>query len=1250
MDVASSAFPWRGVRLFVGFGLLYAGLLLTVLAIVLATGISTPVWPTDAIVIALLARSSTGDRVFGVAGAMTGWLCFMLPTAESAAFVTLFAIVRPLGIITGLFVIDRVAVLTQRAHPGVFEVLAAASTMLVSPTVGLLVASTPAALGFDITFPVPLSVWWGGATSALGIFLPAVLLNQHGAVRPPRPNWLDNERLAAIIAVGGIGAFLAIVGLPEPTLVLIVPLMLLSLVFRPADMAILSGVVWLVAAVSSRYVGDGSLRSSYMMPIGVGIGVLLPVATAVLADRLRQRERDLARSESLFHRSMQGSNVGVTIVGADARYLSVNAAFCTLLGYTERELIGRHFLDFVYEADREKILSFCNGISDGSVTVIHTERRYVRKDGEVFWARTSSIVVDDPDTGRPARLITQIEDIDLQKKEVQAIEESESRWAFALENGQQGVWDIDKTIGRLYTSPTWKRMLGYAPDDIVVDGGDAWLELMHPDDRDNFLAINEAHERGLTDQLEAEFRLRHKDGHWVWILDRGKVIARDVEGNPLRIIGTHTDISRNKSTELEIQLLEERLRLSVEAGGIGLWGIDLDTGRATWSGETFGSMVAAETEQSSLDWLKYVHAEDRTFLSELLTAAARDANTRVNTTCRLVSPTRGQLHIRVLADRVTLSNGDRLLLGTAWDISEQVTSAQALSDEKERLRTTLHAIADGVISTDTEGRVVLINPAAERMTGMSADEARGRPIEEVFQAVYEDSGQSARSCVHDALESGSAVQRLGTQVLDVRAREAYHIREAAAPIHGAEGLVGAVLVFQDVSAERAMQRSLAHAATHDDLTGLVNRRYFEARTQETIVAARGNGSRHGLLFIDLDRFKIVNDTAGHLAGDALLQEVARTMRAIVPASDCLARIGGDEFAVLVEDCDREFAAFVGEKLINAIGAIRFSWEGKVYEIGASAGVSQVDGTTASAEAVLAEADVACYAAKSGGRGRVSVYHQDTGDAQRHMSDFRMASRIRETIENGRFVLYAQEIWPISGAPGEGPSVELLIRMLDEDGEVAAPATFIPAAERFDLMGTIDRWVLARVIRDYGPSIMSVPGLKVAVNLSANSLNDPTLWRYLADLFGAGTLAPSRLTIEVTETAVINAFEVARDFIRAARGIGCQVSLDDFGSGLSSFTYLKSFDVDAIKIDGSFVHNMAGSGYDRTVVRVINEIGAHLGIKVIAERVEDEATLQALSALGVGYGQGYLFDRPRDFALLLAEHGAREGRMLAPLRA
>lgn len=1244
----------RPVRIFLGHGLLYAGLSALMIVVVTVAGANTPIWPADAVAIALSAAGRRDDRLAGVAGALAGWCLFALLNGESFAFLLGFGLVRAAMIVAGIVVVDRVRVWSPgTGGDGLFVLLASLLTMLASPAAGLATVWAIAATGVDLAAPISGETLWGGATSAVAILLPALLYMQlPGSARRLCQTRLACPLLALLSLSAAVAAVAAILLLPEPTLFILVLLLVAALMLPPADTAMLSGAAWLAAMMAASFGADDTLRAPLMMPLGVGIGVLLPVGISVLIERLHLRERDLAESESVFFRSMQWSSIGVNIVGPDRRYVEVNDAFCAMLGYAAAELIGRHFLDFTFEEDRTQMIAFSEAAASGRTRTVQTERRYVRKSGEVFWARISSIVVVDPLTGQPGRIITQVEDIDDRKRAVEAIEESESRWAFALENGQQGVWDIDKPTGRLYTSPTWKSMLGYQPDDIVVDGGDAWLELMHPEDRQPFLAINDAHERGETDHIEAEFRLRHKDGHWVWILDRGKVIARAADGSPLRIIGTHTDISRNKQAEREIQLLEERVRLAVEAGGISLWSIDLDSGAVDWNGQAFGGLSVAHVgPPASPGLFDFVHPEDRERVADMVRAATVDPEARVNTTCRLVSPTGGILHIRVRADSVTLSSGERLLLGTVWDMSEQVGAAQALSDEKERLRTTLHAIADGVISTDGNGCVVFINPAAERMTGLSESEAYGRPIEEVFQAVHEDSGHPAASCVRQVLETGTAMARLGIQVIDVRGREAHYIREAAAPIvTGDAGRSGAVLVFQDVSAERTMQRSLAHAASHDDLTGLANRRHFEERIGRTIEAAREADSHHGLLFIDLDRFKIVNDTAGHLAGDALLQEVARIMRSIVPESDCLARLGGDEFAVLIDSCDREFAAFVGEKLIDAIAAIRFTWEGKVYEIGASAGVSQVDAATPSAEAVLAEADVACYAAKSAGRGRVSVFRQDTGEARRHMSDFRMAARIRETIENGRFVLYAQAIWPIGAETAAGPSLELLIRMLDENGEVSAPSTFIPAAERFELMGTIDRWVLSTVIRDHGPAIMAVPELRVAVNLSANSLNDPTLWRYLTELFRASPLSPSRLTLEITETAVINSFEVARDFIRAARSIGCHVSLDDFGSGLSSFTYLKSFDVDAIKIDGSFVHNMSTSAYDRTVVRVINEIGRDLGVAVIAERVEDEATLKELVALGVGHGQGYLFDRPRDFAAVLAELGSGPQRPVAPRRA
>jgi diguanylate cyclase (GGDEF)-like protein len=451
-----------------------------------------------------------------------------------------------------------------------------------------------------------------------------------------------------------------------------------------------------------------------------------------------------------------------------------------------------------------------------------------------------------------------------------------------------------------------------------------------------------------------------------------------------------------------------------------------------------------------------------------------------------------------------------------------------------------------------------------------------------------------------------------------------------------------VLVVQDITAARALQRDLAYAASHDALTGLKCRSAFEQALVEVIAGAHETACRHALLYVDLDRFKMVNDIAGHAAGDALLKRVAGAIRSCVHPRDLVARLGGDEFAVLLLDCALEDAQMIAQRVLSAIASDRFSWGGKSHDVGASIGLSAIDHQTPSAEAVLAHADIACYSAKAAGRNRVAVYGKDAGDPHRHLTDFRVAADIKDAVETDRFRLYAQEIRDLASPLKHGRHLEVLIRMLGSDGTLVPPGAFIPAAERFDLMGRIDRWILRTVLRDHGARVMSSPDLSVAVNLSANSLSDPMLWPFLERELAHSLVDPRRLVLEITETAMINNFAAAEQLVAEARAIGCRISLDDFGSGVSSFAYLKRFEVDSIKIDGAFVRNMNHSRYDKSIVRLIAQVAQELGVATIAECIEDVETVAALQAIGVQYGQGFLFHRPRPFEEVLGMLGAHGG--------
>ncbi|RJF90001.1 EAL domain-containing protein [Oleomonas cavernae] len=558
---------------------------------------------------------------------------------------------------------------------------------------------------------------------------------------------------------------------------------------------------------------------------------------------------------------------------------------------------------------------------------------------------------------------------------------------------------------------------------------------------------------------------------------------------------------------------------------------------------------------------------------------------------------------------------------------EQRSLTEALYEEKERLRTTLYSIGDAVMCTDAEQRVTFMNPIAEQLTGWLMAEASGRPLTDVFRLVEQGTDKPAPSPVEACLRSLAPYYINGDLVLIARNGERRSIQDSAAPIRKASGdIIGSVLVFQDVTKAKTLQRELEHSALHDALTGLPNRKALEQGLTAACQQASQQNRAHSLCFIDLDRFKVINDSAGHAAGDVLLREVARTIRANVRTGDLTARLGGDEFAVILADCAIEQAEGIGNKLVEAIGAMSFVWDEKIYTPGASIGICEIS-PTATLGDLMSQADVACYAAKSAGRNRVSLYRPGESDAKRHHQDIHVAAGIRAAITANRFRLFAQEILDLRQDGRRRPYYEILLRLENEAGEMIAPGGFIPAAERYDLMGDVDRWVVRTLLRDYGPRLRGAHDLALAINLSANSLNDPSLWPFMQTELHASGLAPGRLHFEITETALINNLQAASQFVSAARAADCSITLDDFGSGLSSFPYLRQFPVDQIKIDGNFIRQLKTSMADRTIVEAINDLGHRFGATTVAEFIEDAETLAIVREMGVDKAQGYFIGRP-----------------------
>jgi len=559
---------------------------------------------------------------------------------------------------------------------------------------------------------------------------------------------------------------------------------------------------------------------------------------------------------------------------------------------------------------------------------------------------------------------------------------------------------------------------------------------------------------------------------------------------------------------------------------------------------------------------------------------------------------------------------------------ELESSRKALSEEKERAEVTLHSIIDGVITTTADSRIKYMNPVAERLTGWSSNQALDVVLGNVVKIINEDNGKPVPSPVDRCLQENTVEHQSSHVALIRYDGGTVPIEVSAAPMRDDTGkVVGAVMVLQDVSQSRRLTKQLSYQASHDALTGLYNRRKFEEQLQATLLNVQEEERRHALCYIDLDQFKIVNDTCGHMAGDELLRQISVLLQDSIREVDTLARLGGDEFGVLLENCPLSQASQIADKIRQKVKEYRFGWEDRSFEIGASIGVVSISSENVDMASIMSAADVACYAAKDMGRNRIHIYEPtDAALAERH-GQMHWASRIVDAIEQNRFVLYQQP--EISINPDiKSRHIEILIRMIGTDGELIAPDSFIAAAERYHLMPKIDRWVISNVFEAMSKStVKEHENRVVAINLSGLTLVDEDLLEYILATQHRYGIDLKEVCFEITETAAISNLAKATQFMNELKKEGCQFALDDFGSGLSSFAYLKNMPVDYIKIDGAFVVDMISDPIDRAMVEAITRLGHVMKIKTIAEWVENQQTLEMLQEIGVDFVQGYHIGRP-----------------------
>lgn len=941
-------------------------------------------------------------------------------------------------------------------------------------------------------------------------------------------------------------------------------------------------------------------------------------------------ERALTEREARYRAIVEDQTELISLAHPDGTLTFVNTAYARWFGSTPERLIGKNFLLHVPPEERELVRAHLQRVlkSDGPLS---SENAMMRPDGQRRWMTWTNRCVRN-EQGDIIGVHSVGRDSTEAKRVEESLRRSEARLRSMYEATPAMLQSLDAQGRLISVSDTWLRKLGHAraavigrpfTDFMPITSERMFLDVLMPRLRDTGTGIG-------------ELQLRRADGQVIDI-SISSILERDINGEAWRAVSVLEDVTEQHRIQTELKANQERLAMATQANGIGIWELDAITQRLTWNPMMFEIYGVSRDEfQGQLqDWVSRVHPDDRDMALEAFRAALAGERL-LDMDFRVCLP---DGRVRSVMARATVfcdAQGQmQRILGVNYDITERKLMERELAEKHELLRVTLHSIGDAVITTDAHGRVQWLNPVAERMTGWHTEAARGQPLEHIFQIVNEHTREPEPSPVLRCLTDPDYSGQIDQTLLISRDGQEYGIEDSAAPIRDDAGQVlGVVLVFHDVTEQRRMGHEMRFRASHDELTGLINRTEFERALSEALNQAHQQDQHHALMYIDLDQFKLVNDACGHAVGDQLLCQVTQLLQTCVRNSDTLARLGGDEFGVILTRCTVEQAMRVAQSICDQMEEFRFTHEGRRFRVGASIGLVPLDKRWHTSDAVMQAADSACYAAKEAGRNRMHAWFDTDEALQARRGEMQWANRLEQALDEDRFVLFAQRIAPVKSTR-QGLHCEVLIRLRDDEGRLIPPGAFLPAAERFHLAPRIDRWVVRHTLAALSAHADDLAAVDtIAINLSGQSVTDPSFQQHLSELLDQTRIDIRKLCLEITETAAITKLQDAADFIAAVRERGVRVALDDFGAGAASFGYLKALPVDYLKIDGQFIKNLVHDALDQATVRCFSEVARVLGLKTIAEFVEDEPTLWALRSLGVDHAQGYLVHKPEPLEQVL----------------
>ena len=858
------------------------------------------------------------------------------------------------------------------------------------------------------------------------------------------------------------------------------------------------------------------------------------------------------------------------------------------------------------------------------------EFRLIRPDGETRYVREIAEPMLDAD-GRSKNTFGTLQDITDEKLAQFKLDESEEIIRVLSSNLPAVIYQRtnDKPYTLLYVNEAIETLCGYGSDEIMH--GKVRITDIIDSGHINRLAIDPAILKN-GQQFHIEYRMLHKDGSWRWVEEHGSGVIRD--NKLIMLEGVILDITERKKAESEMLENTAFLRGSANIANLGyaVWSYNknhyINVSRKFAALYGYNRQVFVDNFSTLEAAFELTHPQDRRQLRREYNRQLK-SNDNARYQFRIIRPDGEVRHLHMWTQKLDDSNdSQRKSFVTLQDVTEQKQAEQALRDSEERFRDFAESASDWIWEMDENLRFIYISDRFYELLGSDKNSIIGKTRKEL--AIHRKQRIDSKKWQdHFETMEQHKLFRDFEYSLPTADGSKLQVSINGTPVFNKEGeFRGYRGTGSDVTESHKLNRQLSYQASHDALTGLVNRHEFEIRLNRARQSVKEDISEHALCFLDLDRFKAINDTCGHLAGDQLLRQVSELMKQSVRKNDTLARIGGDEFMVLMEHCTPEQASRTANDLIDIVNDFRFRWQKKTFRVGVSIGLVPINTQTAEFENLLGNADAACYTAKELGRNRVHVYTEEDDDIQQRRSEMQWTTRINTALDENRLRLYAQPIAPVTHQPQKQQSFEILLRMQDRRlGRISAGA-FLPAAERFGLSTKLDEWVVNSTLNWLSnESSVGDHTAMCSINLSGISLSDNGFLSFIEDRITESPMLGEKICFEITETAAISNLDNAVNFINALKARGCRFALDDFGSGLSSFAYLKNLPVDFLKIDGAFVRDIVDDPIDRAMVTSINEIGHVMGKQTIAEFVENKAILEILADIRIDFAQGYYLGKP-----------------------